>query len=122
MEILLVGNNVSNAGVMNEMLKKWGYRAQWSSNGKDAIEKVKRTLFDLVLLDLVLPDMPGTQLISEVRRYWPGIHIITITEESCPEMEEKIKGFGILDYMAKPFQQGRLKKILEHISKARQKT
>ncbi len=117
MEILVVEDYVSNAKMICRAIKRWDHSVEWAATGKEAIEKVTNSIFNLVLLDIMLPDVMGYELIPEFKRYHSGINIITMTGHSTLEMERKIRGYGIIYYMAKPVSLDELKSILDHLSK-----
>ena len=73
--------------------------------------------FDLVLLDIMLPDGLGHEFIPALRKHQPEIKIITMTGYSTPAMETEIRSQGIHYYMAKPISLKELKAILDHMSK-----
>lgn len=116
MEILLVEDDVVLAKVLSEVIERWEYPVDVASTGKEAVLKVKNKWFDLILLDIFLPDFMGYELIPEFKKYSSGINIITMTGYNTPEMERKIRGYGIAYYMAKPVSYKELKSILVHLS------
>jgi DNA-binding response OmpR family regulator len=117
MEILLVEDDASNAKSMIKAIESLGHHVRLAETGKEAVEKVRRNIFDLALLDIMLPDILGFELIPEFKKYDSGIQIITMTGHNSPEMERKIRGYGITYYMTKPVSLYELKSILNHISK-----
>ncbi len=117
MKILLVEDDVRNAEMVNSTIKRWDHQIAWASTGKEAMEKARKNTFDLVLLDIMLPDVMGYELIPEFRRYHSGIKIITMAGQNNLEMERKTKEYGITYYMAKPFSFDELKSILDHLSR-----
>lgn len=117
MEILLVEDNDANAKLISEAIKRWEYHVELAATGKEAVEKAKNNMFDLVLLDIMLPDVMGYELIPEFKQCQPGINIITMTGHNTLEMEKKTRGYGITYYMAKPVSVKELKSILDHLSK-----
>lgn len=116
MDILLVEDDDYNGKFMKKKLLKWGHRVEWVEKGRQAVEQVTQKSFDLVLLDIRLPDVSGDELIPEFKRFRPDINIITMTGFNTLEMERKIRGLGITYYMAKPISSDELKSILNHLS------
>lgn len=116
MQILLVEDDVSSAKMISKAIRRWDHHVALAETGKKAVEKAKRNPFDLVLLDIMLPDVVGYELIPEFKRYDSGIQIITMTGHNTPEMERKIRGYGITYYMTKPVLLHELESILDHLS------
>jgi len=79
-----------------------GYRGYICGNGKEAVQRALEEKFDLILLDVMLPDMDGFQVIEEIRcREVPVIFLTAMQEVS-----DKVKGLklGAEDYIVKPFE------------------
>lgn len=117
MEILLVEDDIIVAKVLSEAIERWEYPLDWVATGKEAVLKVKNKWFDLVLLDLFLPDIMGYELIPEFKKYCSGINVVTMTGYNTPEIERKTRGYGITYYIAKPVPLEELKSILDHLSR-----
>jgi DNA-binding NtrC family response regulator len=117
MDILVVEDDIQSGEVIIEFIERWSHRAELTTTGKAALAMIRKRSFDLVVLDIFLPDMMGYDLIPEIKKYAPGIHIITMTGQNNAEMEKKVRARGIIYYMAKPFFSSELKGILDHLSK-----
>ncbi|MCS7461719.1 response regulator transcription factor [Paenibacillus doosanensis] len=74
-----------------------------SSNGVEALEMLERTRVDLMILDIMMPQMDGWELCREVRARYPDLPLLMVTAKS--EQAHKVKGFqlGTDDYVVKPF-------------------
>ncbi|UQZ83561.1 Heme response regulator HssR [Paenibacillus konkukensis] len=74
-----------------------------SSNGVEALEMLERTRVDLMILDIMMPQMDGWELCREVRTRYPDLPLLMVTAKS--EQAHKVKGFqlGTDDYVVKPF-------------------
>ena len=117
MNILLVEDDDFVARPISEIVVRWGHHIQWSHTGKGALEKMRRTPFDLILLDIFLPDVHGHELIHALKEIRPQVGIVTMTGNNSRELESKVRKEGIIYYMIKPFQMTILKEILDHVSK-----
>jgi len=115
MNILLVEDEDAVADVLMDAMKKWDQKVVWVTSKKEAGAKVKESRFDLVLLDIMLPDGFGYEIIPEVKQAWPNANIITMTGYNTPDMERTIRGYGITYYMLKPVALNELKNIIDHI-------
>ncbi len=117
MHILIVEDDLHVAETIKESIVKWGHNVQTSATGKDALAKLERKKFDLMLLDIFLPDCKGYELIPRFKKLWPEIAIVTITGFNTRELELQVRQQGIHYYMTKPFDIKVLKYILDHIAK-----
>lgn len=104
-KILIVDDVQLNLDLMKEILSDKGYLIATAINGKSAIAKAKAHKFDLILLDVILPDIDGFEVCSHLKSN-PQTHdipIIFLTAKK--EKDSIIKGFnlGAVDYVPKPF-------------------
>lgn len=114
MKILIVEDDLSFSPISEE-LDIWGYSAEWVTSGDEALERMKVKLFDVIMLDIYLPDCLGYQLIQHFKRIKPNVHIITMTGHNSRELEKEVRKQGITYYMIKPFEFEHLKTLLDHI-------
>lgn len=82
-------------------------------NGKDALDYLKKSDADLVLLDLYMPDCTGLELLSELRSIGSEIDVIMITATNDAEHINEALQLGIVDYLIKPFQYERFAQALD---------
>jgi DNA-binding NtrC family response regulator len=116
MNILIVEDNIDVSSVLMESIQHWGYSAENADTCKDALGKVKEKRFDLILLDIFLPDGKGHRLIPQFKELWPDAGIVTMTSYNTRELEMEVREQGIFYYMIKPFETKSLKELLDHIS------
>jgi len=104
-KILVVDDEAINLDFFDVMLTKLGFTVEKVSDGVDALEKVKRFLPDLILLDNVMPRMSGWDVTKTLKNdpKYKGIPIIMIS--ALDDVKDKIEGFelGVDDYITKPF-------------------
>ena len=122
MNILLVENEVSVARVIGQEIEALGHSVNTAYTGQDALKKVTKKRFDLMLLDIYLPDCRGDELIPNFKEAQPDLGIISITGYNTKELEMEVRQKGILYYMVKPFRIEEMKEILDYISKKEKKT
>lgn len=101
--LLYVEDDVSLGFVTRDNLELQGYEITHCTDGKSALEAAKQQKFDLCIFDVMLPEMDGFSLASEIRKFDTEIPIIFLTAKSLKE--DKIKGLklGGDDYITKPF-------------------
>jgi CheY-like chemotaxis protein len=117
LRILLAEDNVSSQKVVLQMLKKLGYKADTVANGIEALQSLERQHYDVVLMDLRMPEMDGLEATRIIRQRWPddGLKIIAITAYALEGDREKCLAAGMDDYIPKPVQKEDLAKALEDI-------
>jgi len=119
MNILVVEDDSFIAEAIRENIKAWDHEVEISGTGKEALEKVKENAFDLVLLDIFLPDCKGHELIPQFKDKCPGMGIVAMTGYNTRELEWEVRQHGIIYYMIKPFEIKYLKPLLDHFLKRR---
>ncbi len=105
LEILLVEDNPVNQMVALKMLEGLGYRAEAAANGLEAVEQVERRSFDVVLMDIQMPELDGLEATRRIRRLLPADRqprIIAMTASAMKGDEEKCLDAGMDDYISKP--------------------
>jgi DNA-binding NtrC family response regulator len=118
-KILVVEDDVELAQAIRERLEGWGYPTEWSGTGKDALQKVRQEKYELILLDIFLPDIKGYVLIPQFKEVWPEIGIITMTGYNSRDLEKEVRKQGVLYYMIKPVNTNDLRKLLDHVAEKR---
>ncbi len=105
--ILLVEDNLMNQKLSIKILNKYGYNATIASNGKDAIRLLESNCYDVIFMDLQMPEMDGfeaTQIIrdpsSKVLDH--DVCIIAMTAHAMKEYRDKCIQYGMNDFIAKP--------------------
>ena len=116
MNILVADKDTLIISPIVEQIQAWGYQAEGSRSAQEALEKVRKKPFELVLLDMSLPDMSAQDLIIKLKESKPDIGIVTMTDANSSGQEKEIRTLGIVYYMIKPVDETVLKEILDHIS------
>jgi len=115
MKILIVEDDPQVTHYITLRLNKWGHASESATTGKEALQAAAKTHYDLVLLDIMLPDSKGYDLIPKFKDINPEINIITMTGHNSRELEQKVRQQGITYYMVKPIETENRKLILDHI-------
>lgn len=116
-KILIAEDSEVNRRVAFHILKKLGYETDFVSNGKEAVEALKKNYYDLVFMDIQMPEMDGfeaTRLIrdSKSKIQNPVIPIIALTAHVSKGVDKRCIEAGMNDYIAKPIQPDELAKVI----------
>lgn len=104
MKLLVVEDDPPLQSALLRLLSQWGYATEMATTAGEALGWLERELFDLVLLDLGLPDCDGLSLCRQLRRL-PMHQPLVLMLTARVERADKVRGFeeGADDYVAKPF-------------------
>jgi signal transduction histidine kinase/DNA-binding response OmpR family regulator len=104
LRILLAEDNVVNQKLALRLLQQMGYRADLASNGIEAVESVGRQSYDVVLMDVQMPEMDGLEATRRITARWPEKRprIIAMTANAMQGDRETCLAAGMDDYVVKP--------------------
>ena len=102
--ILLVEDNKINQMITQKMLERKGISCVIIDNGEDAIENVRINNYDLILMDVHLPGINGTEATTEIRKFNNTVPIIALTAISLNENREMLLSYGMNEVITKPFE------------------
>jgi two-component system, sensor histidine kinase and response regulator len=121
--ILVAEDNIVNQKVVLRILENEGYTVVVVSNGRQALEEAGREIFDLILMDVQMPEMGGLEAASAIRereRFTGArIPIIALTANAMSGDRERCMAAGMDDYLAKPIQRSELTKVIGRVRSAR---
>lgn len=110
--ILIVDDEPSIRKVLSAQLKRLGHVVDSCKDGAVAIEKLRRSLVDLVITDLRMPNVDGMELLNHVSVNYPGLPVVIITAHGTVDSAVEAIKEGAFDYVSKPFDQGELRDIV----------
>jgi len=115
LKILLAEDNAVNQKLALRLLEQMGYRADVASNGLEAVESVARQKYDVILMDVQMPEMDGLEATRQIIVRWPEKHprIIGLTANALEGDREKCLAAGMADYISKPIRVQELVEALE---------
>jgi CheY-like chemotaxis protein/anti-sigma regulatory factor (Ser/Thr protein kinase) len=118
LRVLLAEDNPVNQRLMVRLLEKRGHRVTVAANGREAVEAVKKGKFDLVLMDVQMPEMGGLEATAAIRdgEKGSGRHtpIVALTASTTEGDREKCLAIGMDSYLAKPVRPLELAELLEN--------
>jgi len=112
--ILVVDDEKDVVAFCLKVLALKGYEAQGASSGRQALDLAKRQRFDLLLTDIMMPELSGIDLLAELRTTAPDIAAVVITGYGTVDMAIKALRAGARDFVMKPFSIEELMSAVEH--------
>ena len=116
-KILLVEDNEINILVAMDVLESLGVKVDIAKNGLEAISGVTNNDYDLVLMDIQMPEMDGMEATEEIRKIKSSkeLPIVALTANVLQEEVEKYKELGMNDHIGKPFERSEIKTVIERL-------
>ncbi len=114
-KLLLVEDNKINLQMTGEILKGMGFNTYTADSGPAALELVKENIFDVILMDIRMPDMDGYETTKNIRSLENGKNtaIIALTADAVDGVEEKAKLAGMNGFLTKPIYPGKLTQMIK---------
>ncbi len=103
-KILVVDDSLFMRTILREKLSK-KYKISEAGNGAESLEKFKKEKPDLVLLDIVMPDVTGVDILRSLIKINPDARVIMVTAVGQDAVIEECKKLGARDYIIKPFEE-----------------
>ena len=100
--ILVVEDNEMNQILMDELLKQKNLHAHFVINGRDAIEVVKKAKYDLIFMDINMPELNGIDTTKEIRKSGNNVPIVALTANALEGDEQRFLKLGMDAYLSKP--------------------
>lgn len=110
--ILVVDDDIAHRAMLRILLG-WQYDIVEADCGSEAIEKVRKTSFDLVLMDVCMPEISGVEALDKIKTTNPKIPVIMMTAYSSNETAAEALKKGAYDYLTKPFDFENLRLTIE---------
>jgi CheY-like chemotaxis protein len=118
LRILLAEDNAVNQKLAIKLLSQMGYRADIAGNGLEAIEAIERQKYDVVLMDVQMPEMDGLEASRQICARWPRgerPRIVAMTANAMQGDRERCLEAGMDDYVSKPVRVGELINALNRV-------
>jgi CheY-like chemotaxis protein len=111
-KILVVEDNKMNQKVLGEMLKILGYSYDVADNGYSGYMMAKTTKYDIIFMDLIMPEMDGYQSAQKILKLDNKVLIVAFSADNMPESKRKAELSGIKEFISKPVRIEELKKLI----------
>ena len=121
LKILVVEDNAINRKVVSKMLRSLGYSSEVAENGRQCLERLESESFDIVLMDIQMPEVDGYEATAALRRRGDTTWITALTADAMPEDPMRCRIAGMNDYLSKPIRTDTLRAALERCAIARKK-
>ena len=101
--VLIAEDNPVNLSVARRFLAKWGIEVHEATNGREALEQFRKNEYDLLLIDLEMPEMDGASAVREIRKINTAIPVVAFTAAVYDNMQADLLRKGFTDFIHKPF-------------------
>ena len=108
MRVLLVEDDAMSARALTDFLKAGGAVTDLANTGEEALELVRHYEYDIVVLDLMLPDMEGYEVVRRMRAARVDVPVLILSGLSRPQAKVKAFAMGADDYITKPYDRSEL--------------
>lgn len=102
-KILVVDDNLDMCQIISDILKEEGYSVHCSYNGEDALMKIKKNHYDLIVLDYILNEMSGLMVLEKALQMIPSLKVIMISAFGDKSIKARARELGVSDFLDKPF-------------------
>jgi DNA-binding NtrC family response regulator len=119
MKVLIVDDNQLVCWGLGRILTRRGFLHHAVENGTDAMSEIRRTFYDLVFLDIRLPDANGLDLLPEILRISPESKVIVISSDGSENNVRRAMAAGAVRFMEKPYGNEELLEVLETVTPRR---
>ncbi len=118
LRVLLAEDNLVNQKVAMMVIQKLGHQVEVANNGRIAVEKFQSNHYDLILMDMMMPELDGLEATKEIRKLereatiTKPVKIVALTANAMKEDKEKCIEAGMDDYLSKPFKPEDLLRVI----------
>jgi len=110
--ILLAEDNIFNRKLAQNLFKSLGFEIDQAENGKEAVKMAAEKSYDIIFMDLLMPEMDGLQAVEEIRKLGIEVPVVAVTAVENSDTRSAAEALGIKDYLLKPATSEQIKGIL----------
>ena len=111
-KILIAEDEKTQRDLLEGFLKKEGFSVEAVANGREALQKIEKDYFDVVLVDYKMPELDGLHTLREIRKLYPDLPVVMMTAYGTVETAVASMKEGALDYLTKPIDRKELLRVL----------
>lgn len=116
--ILVVDDSLTTLFLVRKMVEKGGYEVSQAKSGQECLDMVKDQIPDLILLDVMLPDMSGDTIFFKLNELYPKIKVILFSSLALSDKTvEDLKSIGVVGFLRKPLKEEDLLKTINDVFK-----
>ncbi len=101
-KVLLVDDEQEFTAILSERLESRGLKVECASNGKEALEKIQKESYDIIILDMVMPEMNGLETLEQVKKDRPDLQVLLLTGHADLKSGIEAIKMGAQDFLEKP--------------------
>ncbi len=116
-KILVVDDQQGMCETLIDILEDEGYIVDSAENGFIAIEKNRKSPFDVILMDIIMPGKNGVETLKEIKEINPKVIVILMTAYTAPDLIMEAQKAGVYDCLPKPFNPAKLLNIINRLKK-----
>ncbi len=116
LRILLAEDNLVNQRVASQIMKRLGYTLEVAGDGYQVLEQLERSTFDVVLMDVQMPNMDGFEAMQQIAQRWPieaRPRVVALTAAALDEDRRHCIEVGMVDFVGKPFSIHEIQRVLK---------
>ncbi len=113
---LIIDDNRINRMILFNFLQKTGAKTDSVASGNEALEKVKDKAYDIIFMDIHMPEMDGFETTQKILEINPSVTVLGVSADVTLEAIQKAEAFGMKDYLTKPIQKDALYDTLNKLS------
>jgi len=111
--ILVVDDDPDIRQVLLDRMSSFGYAVETAVNGREALDALRRSGFDGMLLDMRMPEIDGFEVLRRTRKSHPDLPVVVVTALSVQQQAAQAVAEGARAYLLKPFDASQLKQVVE---------
>lgn len=111
--LLIVDDSEFMRMIIKKAIEKESYEIDEASNGREAIEKYKKQKFDLISMDITMPDMNGLEALKELKKIDKDVRVIICSSMVYKDNVDEVKEAGAIDFVLKPFDNEKYAKTIK---------
>nr|HRJ73311.1 ATP-binding protein [Terrimicrobiaceae bacterium] len=113
LHVVVAEDNAVNRSLIRRILSDLGHESHMVANGRECLAAVEDGAYDMIFMDLQMPEMDGFETTKKLRELGNGIWITALTADAMPEDAERCRAAGMNDYVSKPFTKVSIRRAME---------